>query len=112
VLVALGYAFSTWALIENRFFSGVVRIQTERDHRVCDSGPYRVVRHPGYAGHLLALPGLILGLASVWTILPALLALAVIFLRTSLEDRVLWQELPGYREYAQRTRFQLIPWFY
>ena len=50
VLIALGYAFATWAFAENRFFSSVVRIQTERGHVVCDSGPYRVVRHPGMRG--------------------------------------------------------------
>ena len=61
VLIAMGYAFAGWALAENRFFSSVVRIQTERGHVVCDSGPYRFVRHPGYAGNILALPGIVTG---------------------------------------------------
>ena len=60
VLIALGYAFATWALAENRFFCSVVRIQTDRGHAVCDSGPYRIVRHPGYAGNVLALLGIVL----------------------------------------------------
>jgi hypothetical protein len=64
LLVAIGYAFATWALAVNRFFSGVVRIQKDRGHVVCDRGPYRIVRHPGYAGNLLALPGLVLALGS------------------------------------------------
>jgi len=66
ILVSFGYAFATWALAENRFFSSVVRIQTDRGHEVCDSGPYRFVRHPGYAGSILALFGIVLALSSVY----------------------------------------------
>jgi len=65
LLISLGYAFATWALIENRFFSSVVRIQVDRGHVVCESGPYRIVRHPGYAGNMLALPGMVLALSSM-----------------------------------------------
>ncbi|MCJ7549050.1 MAG: isoprenylcysteine carboxylmethyltransferase family protein [Anaerolineae bacterium] len=112
VLVVAGWALSTWALVENRFFSGVVRIQTDRGHEVCDTGPYRIVRHPGYAGLILTLPGSVLALASLWAIIPVVLALVIAVLRTSLEDRTLQDELAGYREYAQRTRFRLIPGVY
>lgn len=111
-LIALGYAFGTWALAENRFFSGTVRIQTERGHKVCDSGPYRVVRHPGYAGNVVPLPGLVLGLSSLWTILPAVVALVIVVVRTTLEDRTLQEELAGYKEYTQRVRFRLFPGVY
>lgn len=112
ILIFLGYAFSTWAMLENRFFSGLVRIQADRGHVVCDTGPYRIVRHPGYAGNFLALPGMVLGLASLWTIIPVVLALMIAVIRTSLEDQTLQQELPGYRDYAQRTRFRLVPGIY
>ncbi len=112
VMVAFGYAFACWALVENRFFSGVVRIQAERGHVVCDSGPYRIVRHPGYAGNILPLPGIVLGLSSLWTLIPAAAALIIIVTRTVLEDRTLQAELPGYREYARRVRYKLIPWIY
>jgi protein-S-isoprenylcysteine O-methyltransferase Ste14 len=112
VLIALGYFFASWALVENRFFSGTVRIQTERGHVVCDSGPYRIVRHPGYAGNLLSLPGLVLALSSVWTIIPAAVALIIAVTRTALEDRTLQEELPGYREYARRVRYRLFPGIY
>jgi protein-S-isoprenylcysteine O-methyltransferase Ste14 len=111
-LVFLGYAFGTWAMLENRFFSGVVRIQSDRGHEVCDSGPYRIVRHPGYASNFIALPGIALGLGSLWTIIPVVLALVIGVIRTSLEDRTLREELPGYGEYAQRTRYRLIPGIY
>ena len=112
VLIAAGYAFACWALVENRFFSGVVRIQEERGHELCDRGPYRVVRHPGYAGNALALPGIVLVLSSVWTLIPAAVALVIIVTRTVLEDRTLQEELPGYQEYAQFVRYRLIPWIY
>ena len=71
ILISLGYAFAAWALAENRFFSSVVRIQTDRGHVVCDSGPYRFVRHPGYAGNILALLGIVLALNSNYPIASA-----------------------------------------
>jgi len=112
LLIALGYAYGVWALAENRFFSSMVRIQSDRGHVVCDSGPYRFVRHPGYAGNLLAMPGIVLALDSAWTLIPVGFALAVTLIRTALEDRTLQEELPGYREYASRVRYRLIPGVY
>jgi len=112
ILIGLGYAFAVWALVENRFFSGVVRIQTDRGHMVCDTGPYRIVRHPGYAGNILPLPGIVLALGSVWTLIPVTAALIIIVTRTALEDQTLQDELPGYRDYARRVRYRLIPGIY
>jgi len=112
IVIALGYAFAAWAFAENRFFSSVVRIQTDRGHTVCDSGPYRIVRHPGYAGIVLPLLGTVLALGSAWTIIPAAVALVVAVIRTALEDRTLQEELPGYRDYAQRVRYRLMPGIY
>ncbi len=112
VLITFGYAFGVWALVENRFFSGVVRIQTERGHVVCDSGPYRIVRHPGYSGNIVPLAGIVLALGSVWTTIPAAVALIIAVTRTALEDRTLQDELPGYRDYARRVRYRLIPGIY
>lgn len=109
LVIVLGYVIGSWALIENRFFSGVVRIQTDRGHHVVTTGPYRLVRHPGYAGALwtyLAMPIL---LDSLWAFIPAVLLVAVLILRTSLEDRTLQAELPGYADYAQQTRHRLFP---
>jgi protein-S-isoprenylcysteine O-methyltransferase Ste14 len=111
-LIALGYAFSVWAFVENRFFSSVVRIQTDRGHVVCDSGPYRIVRHPGYAGNILPLLGIVLALSSLWTLIPAAVALVIAVIRTALEDRTLQDELPGYKEYARRVRYRLFPGIY
>jgi protein-S-isoprenylcysteine O-methyltransferase Ste14 len=112
ILIALGYAFAAWAFAENRFFSSTVRIQTERGHVVCDSGPYRIVRHPGYAGNILPLPGIVLALSSVWTLIPAVVALIIAVIRTILEDQTLQEELPGYLDYTRRVRYRLIPGIY
>ena len=111
-LIVFGYAFATWALAENRFFFSVVIIQTDRGHMVCDSGPYRFVRHPGYAGNILALFGIVLALGSVWALIPAAVASIISVTRTVLEDQALQEELPGYRDYAQRVRYRLIPGIY
>ena len=112
ILISFGYDFAAWALAENRFFSSVVRIQTDRGHVVCDSGPYQFMRHPGYAGNILALFGIVLALGSVWTLIPAAVASIIAVIRTALEDQTLLDELPGYRDYARRVRYRLIPWIY
>jgi protein-S-isoprenylcysteine O-methyltransferase Ste14 len=109
LLCASGYGFGAWALVENRFFTSTVRIQTERGHQVCDSGPYRVVRHPGYAGTLLSVVGIPLALDTLWTFVAAGFALVVSVVRTVLEDRTLMEELPGYPEYARRVPYRLFP---
>ncbi len=112
ILISLGYAFAAWALAENRFFSSVVRIQTDRGHVVCDSGPYRFIRHPGYAGNVLALFGIVLALSSAWTLIPATAATIIAVIRTALEDQTLQRELPGYADYARRVRYRLISGIY
>ncbi len=112
ILTAAGYAFTSWAVKENRFFASMVRIQVDRGHMVCDRGPYRIMRHPGYAGIIGTLPGIPLALSSLWTLIPAAAALVITVIRTALEDRTLQEELPGYRDYAQRVPYRLIPWIY
>lgn len=109
ILILLGHVISSWALIENRFFSGVVRIQTERGHQVVTTGPYRWVRHPGYAGALLTYLFTPVFLDSWWTYIPVFLTVVLLVIRTSLEDKTLQDELAGYRNYAARTRYRLLP---
>ncbi|MGD8404167.1 MAG: isoprenylcysteine carboxylmethyltransferase family protein [Anaerolineales bacterium] len=112
-LIVIGYAIGTWSLMENRFFSGTVRIQRERGHHVISTGPYGVVRHPGYAGALLTYFATPFLLDSYWTFAPVIIMAIVLFIRTDLEDRTLKHELPGYREYAtQKTRYRLLPWIW
>lgn len=112
ILIAFGYAFAVWSLVENRFFFSVVTIQTDRGHAVCDSGPYRFVRHPGYAGNIVALFGIVLALGSLWALIPAMVAFIISVIRTQLEDQALQEELPGYCDYAQRVRYRLMVGIY
>jgi len=107
--IILGYAFSSWALIENRFFSGTVRIQTERGHHVVTTGPYHIVRHPGYAGGMLGYVCIPIALDSLWAFVLAVLLGIVMIIRTALEDKTLQAELPGYKEFAGKTRYRLFP---
>jgi protein-S-isoprenylcysteine O-methyltransferase Ste14 len=101
--------FVLWAMASNPFFAATVRIQTDRDHTVTNRGPYQFIRHPGYAGSLVYTLMLPLVLCSWWTFIPALLTIALITVRTKLEDQTLQAELPGYREFAGRVRYRLIP---
>jgi protein-S-isoprenylcysteine O-methyltransferase Ste14 len=105
---AAALALVFWAMSVNPFYSCVVRVQTERGHYPATAGPYRWVRHPGYAGTLLALltGGVALG---SWLALLPILGVAGLFVRrTLLEDRLLQRELPGYAAYAGRVRHRLI----
>ncbi|MGB2897013.1 MAG: isoprenylcysteine carboxylmethyltransferase family protein [Anaerolineales bacterium] len=107
--IIFGYAVGTWAMIANAFFSAVVRIQDDRDHQVVTDGPYRIVRHPAYASGIVSSLGIPLMLGSLWALIPAGLALVFMVMRTKIEDKMLMDELPGYSDYAQQTRYRLIP---
>jgi protein-S-isoprenylcysteine O-methyltransferase Ste14 len=110
VLICLtGTALTSWALYVNQFFSGVVRIQAERGHQVVNFGPYRYVRHPGYAGALIYLIGLPLLYQSNWSIAALILLIPALILRTYLEDQYLHSNLAGYPEYAASVKSRLIP---
>ncbi|MGB7539899.1 MAG: isoprenylcysteine carboxylmethyltransferase family protein [Anaerolineales bacterium] len=105
----LGYAIVPWAVANNKFFSQIVRIQSDRGHAVAAGGPYRFVRHPSYLGMIafeLAIPVL---LAAWGSILISCGSVLLIILRAALEDRTLQAELPGYTEYARRVRYRLLP---
>lgn len=109
----LGYAaalgVNLWAVQTNRFYSSVVRVQTDRGHHVVDEGPYRFVRHPGYTATLVAMLSGGVALGSWLALLPVLAFAALFVRRTLLEDRLLQMDLPGYAAYAQRVRSRLIP---
>jgi protein-S-isoprenylcysteine O-methyltransferase Ste14 len=109
LLVAGGYTLFSWAMASNNFFSGLVRIQSERGHTVASGGPYRWMRHPGYVGMVLftlGTPALLGTPVAGWM---AWIIIALIVVRTGLEDRTLRMELPGYAEYAQQVKYRLIP---
>lgn len=109
VLFLAGYVLGSYALIENAFFSGMVRIQEDRNQHVVNTGPYKWVRHPGYSGALITYIATPFLLESLWTFVPVALSFVILFLRTALEDKTLQVKLEGYREYAQKVRDRLIP---
>lgn len=112
IFFVMGWVFVVWAMVENEFFETTVRIQKEREHRIIFTGPYSIVRHPGYAGMILfygCAPFIIGSLYGL--ILALLLAVAFVF-RTYFEDRMLDEELPGYKEYAKRVRYRLVPFIW
>jgi len=98
-----------WAMVTNSFFVATVRIQSERQHTVVSSGPYRYVRHPGYAGAALFYLATPLMLGSWWAYIPTAGVLAIIVVRALLEDKTLQEGLPGYQEYSARVRYRLLP---
>lgn len=109
ILTVIGQIIFLKARSQNNFFSSVVRIQKERGHVVCDTGLYKIVRHPGYLGMIISLMGLPLITTSVLSIIPTLIAIILLLIRTSLEDKTLINELDGYVEYTKKTRNKLIP---
>jgi protein-S-isoprenylcysteine O-methyltransferase Ste14 len=109
ILYCFGNLFGRWAMVSNKYFSTFVRIQEDRDHKVESGGPYRYIRHPGYAGAILAAMTLPLALGSVYALAPALAGCIGIVIRTALEDKALIGGLKGYRDYAMKVRYRLLP---
>jgi protein-S-isoprenylcysteine O-methyltransferase Ste14 len=109
IIVVLGYALIVWATAANPFFSLIVRIQQERGHTVAAGGPYRFVRHPAYVGGIAIYIATPVMLSSLWALIPGGLTAVLMLVRTALEDKTLQDELDGYREYAGRVRYRLIP---
>jgi protein-S-isoprenylcysteine O-methyltransferase Ste14 len=105
----LGYGIVPWAVANNRFFSQIVRIQTDRGHAVAEGGPYRFVRHPSYLGMILFDLAVPVMLASWGAVLISLGTVSLIVLRTALEDRLLQTRLAGYAEYARKVKYRLVP---
>jgi len=107
--VILAQALFIWAMASNRFFAKTVRIQGERGHTVVSGGPYRFVRHPGYAANVVTMFAVSLLLGSLWALIPAALSALAFIVRTALEDKTLQAELNGYKDYAARVRYRLLP---
>jgi protein-S-isoprenylcysteine O-methyltransferase Ste14 len=108
-IAALGYLLTLWAMMANKFYSGYVRIQKDRDHTVVTTGPYRYIRHPGYVGAIVFNLATPLVLGSLWALIPAGLTMCLSVLRTALEDKTLQDELDGYKEYTEQVRYRLLP---
>ncbi|WP_222322925.1 methyltransferase family protein [Rhizobium leguminosarum] len=109
LLMTSGYLGLTWAQSVNRHFEPTVRIQTNRDHKVIDTGPYAVIRHPGYATAIVLSAGMALSLGSLYALIPAGLLVVVLFGCTLGEEAELRKGLEGYAEYMERVRWRWIP---
>lgn len=109
IVIFLGYSLFNYSLWINRFFSSTVRVQKDRGQYVIDKGPYAFIRHPGYAGLIIAFVAAGFALNSIWALIPAELLSWALIIRTFLEDKTLRKELPGYAEYAERVKYRLIP---
>ena len=109
ILLLAGVVIITLAQAVNRHFEPTVRLQSDRAHAVIDSGPYAIVRHPGYAGGLLIVVGMGLALGSGWAFVGVVATLAVLAIRTVLEERTLHDGLTGYTAYTQRVRYRWVP---
>lgn len=110
VLFVCGEALAAWSMHTNTFFEKTVRLQTDRNHRVIASGPYAIIRHPGYVGFIIGYAlGFPLMLTSAWALVPAAIAIASVVVRTGFEDRFLADQLDGYTAYQQKVRYRLLP---
>jgi protein-S-isoprenylcysteine O-methyltransferase Ste14 len=112
LLTGTGQLLFLIAQKQNKFFSSTVRIQTDRGHVVCDTGLYKIVRHPAYMGSIIQSLGFPLLFGSLWSIIPIGLLIILFVVRTNLEDKTLKTELNGYPEYAAKTQYKLIPYIW
>ncbi|MFY9116483.1 MAG: isoprenylcysteine carboxylmethyltransferase family protein [Bacteroidales bacterium] len=108
ILYLLSAVFSVWPMLHNPFFETTVRIQENKSHRVITTGPYRIVRHPGYLGMILSSLSMPFALGSKWAIIPMVLMVVLVVLRTRYEDTILRRELPGYTDYCRQVRYRLV----
>jgi protein-S-isoprenylcysteine O-methyltransferase Ste14 len=108
----LGSMLFTCSMVSNKFFSTMVRIQNERDHKVATEGPYKYVRHPGYVGYILMTLATPISLGSLYALSMAFIVSLIIVIRTDLEDKTLNTELIGYKEYSKTVKDKLIPFIW
>lgn len=112
ILYIVSAIFSTWPMLHNPFFEGVVRIQKDKNHYVIKTGPYKIVRHPGYLGMLSGSIALPLALGSILAFIPLIIMILLIVIRTYYEDTTLQKELIGYSEYCKEVKYRLIPFIW
>ena len=110
IFTVVGQLLFLIAQKQNRFFSTTVRIQSEREHIVCETGLYKIVRHPAYLGSIIQAIGFPLLFGSLWSLIPICMLIILFILRTNLEDRTLKNELKGYLDYSENTRYKIVPY--
>ena len=112
VLIFSGSMIFTWSMVSNKFFSTLVRLQTDRQHTVVTEGPYKYVRHPGYNGYIIFTLATPIALGTFWGLVFSAIIGILLIVRTALEDATLKKELPGYTEYAENVKYKLIPFLW
>jgi protein-S-isoprenylcysteine O-methyltransferase Ste14 len=112
VLIFLGSMIFTWSMVSNKFFSTLVRLQTDRQHTVVTEGPYKYVRHPGYLGYIIFTLATPIALGAFWGLIFSVIIGILLIVRTALEDATLKKELPGYAEYTENVKYKLIPFLW
>jgi protein-S-isoprenylcysteine O-methyltransferase Ste14 len=110
ILTISGQLLFLLAQKQNRFFSSTVRTHINREQTVCETGLYKIVRHPAYLGSIIQSAGFPLLFGSLWSIIPISFLIILLILRTNLEDITLRNELKGYFEYVSKTRYKIIPY--
>lgn len=109
ILFTVSNVLILWSMVRNPFFEPTVRIQKERDQKVISAGPYRIIRHPGYLSGILWHLAMPLIMGSSLALIYSIIIFSILILRTHLEDKILQKELQGYIEYAEKTRYRLLP---
>lgn len=112
IIFIVGWMFVAWSIVENKFSETTVRIQNEKDQRVVSTGPYAIVRHPGYIGMILFYGCAPFIIGSLYGLIPALLLAPAFIFRTHFEDETLYEELPGYKEYTRKVKYRLFPFIW
>ena len=112
ILYIVSTIFSIWAMLHNPFFEGTIRIQKDKNHNVIKTGPYKIVRHPGYLGMLSGSIALPLALGSMLALIPLIIMILLIVVRTYYEDTTLQKELNGYSEYCNEVKYRLLPFIW
>lgn len=111
-LYSLSVLFSLWSMLYNPYFEGTVRIQNDKNHKVVDTGPYHIVRHPGYLGMLLGSLPMPFVFGSIYSFIPVCIMIILVIARTYYEDKTLKNELDGYGIYCQSVKYRLIPFLW
>jgi protein-S-isoprenylcysteine O-methyltransferase Ste14 len=109
LIYSISVVFLIWPMYVNKFFSSMVRIQKDRNQTVCQEGPYKIVRHPGYSAVIIMSPSIALTFGSFVALIPGFISIILIIIRTYLEDITLQKELKGYKEYTKKVKYRLIP---
>jgi protein-S-isoprenylcysteine O-methyltransferase Ste14 len=112
VFIFIGSLLFTWSMASNKFFSTLVRLQTDRLQTVVTEGPYKLVRHPGYLGYITFTLATPVALGTFWGLVFSGIISILLIVRTTLEDVTLKKELPGYAEYTEDVKYKLIPFLW